>query len=62
MPNHWNDADKLSDKLSDKLITRVLLYSIVAEMLFPTLILKMSCIFRPKPIQLNKDAKENRYI
>ena len=38
--------------MSDKLITRVLLHSTVAAISLPTLILKISCILDPKPIQL----------
>lgn len=48
MPNHWNDTNDMSDKL----ITRVLLHSTVAAISLPTLILKISCILDPKPIQL----------
>ena len=48
MPNHWNDANETSDEL----VTRVLLHSTVAAMWLPTLMLKMSCILDPKPMQL----------
>ena len=48
MPNHLHDANEISCKL----ITRVLLHSIVVSISFPTLILKVSCIFHPKPTQL----------